>query len=63
MSSENLRRRVRELEGRPLSARKLCQALRHYRETGELPTGPRLHAVIERVGSFEQAVTGRRRIV
>lgn len=62
MSSRNLERRVRELEGRPLSARKLCQALRHYRETGELPTSPRLRAVIERVVAFGQAVTERRRV-
>jgi hypothetical protein len=62
MSRENLLRRVRELEGRPLSARKLCRALRHYRETRELPTGPRLRAVIERVVAFEQSVTGRRRV-
>ena len=62
MSIENLQRRVRQLEVRPLSARKLCQALRHYHETGELPTCPRLRAVIERVVAFGQAVTGRRRV-
>ena len=62
MNIESLRRRVRELEGRPLSARKLFQSLRHYCETGELPACPRLRAVIERVVAFGQAVTERRRV-
>ena len=62
MSSGNLQRRVRALEGRPLSARQLCRALRHYRETGELPPAPRLREVIERVVAFGQAVPERRRV-
>ena len=62
MSSDSLRRRVRELESRPLSARKLCAALRHYRETGsgELPTDPRLRAVIEKVAEFDKQARERR---
>lgn len=60
MTSENLWRRLRQLESRPLSARKLCRALHHYRETGELPSCPRCRAVIERVAAFEKGVIGRR---
>ncbi len=63
MSLENLRRRAAQLEVRPVSARKLCAALRHYRETGsgELPTDPRLRVVIEKVAEFDRQARERRR--
>ncbi len=63
MSLENLRRRAAQLEVRPVSARKLCAALRHYRETGsgELPPDPRLRVVIEKVAEFDRQARERRR--
>ena len=62
MSLENLRRRLGQLEHRPVSARQLCAALRHYRETGsgELPTDPRLRVVIEKVAEFDRQARERR---
>ncbi len=64
MSLENLRRRAAQLEHRPVSARKLCAALRHYRATGsgELPADPRLRAVIEKVAEFDKQARERRRV-